>query len=783
MSFLTEITALVGTTATSTEVDAAMTAGCADTVRRVMLTNPEDLWLFTKTDPVPSNGLSVGTGRIYDVEVSGRQATVIDPSLRHRAAESDSINSATGEFPVYYLLNEKLHVIPKVKGDADTSLNPWTIDSFATAESGNETLITTSGGGNSGVHPFNVGDYAIIAQTVDGNSEVYVGLHRVTELTTTTSFKIEKNYSAAVATGYTVYKGYANATYIATHAADSSQSDISNFPSSYYRYPVLYAGMSVLMTRMNDLHGALPTLTIPTAPVIPTLLTQSESLPTYTPPSAFITPPTPIDADIDYTGVGSPPVMPSVEVAVMPILSFDLSDIVITALNISSPPIPPIAEDGSSGLLDFSTVVRGKAPEYVKPVLEVPAFPAIPALSIPEAPVAPTLDSPSDIDFSFASTGGNHPELTLPVMGSLDFDNVHTFIVTEEDPELAGSKLQEIQAKIGEYQANLSAEQLSFNRNMEIYKAQITEEMEEKKIKLSKENQSEQQKLAEYNAKVQVYQAEVNSKVTEWSKNYLELSYTKWVQEFEKNLARYQQDMTNEMNRFNMQVSEYQAEISKATADASNSVAVDQNRFQRKFQKYQGKIDEWKTLVNKELTEWQTQVAQPAMTKFTQIRAENLQSWQAECNNQLKLLDSRIAIAQQKHQADLQEWQALFTKATTTYTAETGYDISKYQAEVQAGVQKYQSDTDLEGNKFKSSLEKYTAEMNSIASSNNSENAQYQSELAAYQAKTQADLTKYNADVQKYTVEYKWFADKYILLKQEYNEGFLPNPQQQQQGV
>ena len=67
MSFLTEITALVGTTATSTEVDAAMTAGCADVVRRVAITNPEDLWLFTKEASVEPDGRAIGRGRIYDV--------------------------------------------------------------------------------------------------------------------------------------------------------------------------------------------------------------------------------------------------------------------------------------------------------------------------------------------------------------------------------------------------------------------------------------------------------------------------------------------------------------------------------------------------------------------------------------------------------------------------------------------------------------------------------------------------------------------------------------------
>ena len=781
MSFLTEITALVGTTATSTEVDAAMAAGCADVVRKATLTNPDDLWLFTKTEAVPSGGLSVGSGKVYDVSVGSKPAKIIPPELRYRAAEIDSINYATGEFPVYYLKDGKIKVIPEVASAED--IFGVGVFSGLPEDNGPSTTVNTIGGNAAdGVHPFSEGDFAIIKQTNVGGDTHYVGNFRVVEDITSTSFKIDRNHTTVSPSGYTVEKATATATYIATHAPDSTQTDIDNFPSSYYRLPVIYAACSVLLTRMEDIQSGMPTLTIDSTPVLPNLNTQTESLPTYISPSSFSLPPAPASEDIDFTGVGTPPTIDSVEPAVLPVLDFDITDLTINSPVISDAPVAPFAEDGSDGKLDFDTLVRGKVPSYTKAVFSVPAFPSIPTLVLPEPPIVPALDDATDIDFSFAGTAGNQPSITVPVMGQLDFSGVDTFIDTEEDAELASVKLQAIQAKMTEFQSNIAGEQLTFNKDLEIYKSAIQEEMEEAKTKLTKENQDAQQKLATYAQEIQAYQGVVNAKVLEWTKNNIELTYTKWVQDYEKRLAQYQQDMANEMNVFNKQLVEYQSEIAKVTGDATNVLAADNNRFSRKLQSYQGSLEEWKITVNTEITDWQTTVAQVAIAKFTQTRAENLQEWQSECNNELQSWANRIQYSQQKHQADIQQWQALFTKASSTFTAETGFDLAKYTAEVQAGVQKYQSDESLKSSKFKGDLEKYIAEMNSVNALNNSENANYQGELAGYQAKTQSDLAKYTADIQKFGVQYKWFTDKYVLLKQEYSQAFV-GQQPQQEGM
>ena len=791
MSFLTEITALVGTPATSTEVDAAMTAGCADVVRRVAITNPEDLWLFTKEASVEPDGRAIGSGRIYDVSRGDRNCTLIQPSLRHSAADVNSIEYATSEYPVYYLLNSKIFILPRPEPDGEEELfNITLFEAVSVGDNANErTKITTSGGDSSGLHGFIVGDYATISQSTSGGETYYVGGFRVIDVPSTETFVIEKDYSAdnSDETGYKVEKAVGKARYIDTHIINSTDTsaytEIANFPSSYYRYPVLYSAMSVLMTRMDDINNDMPTITVGEAPISPSLESTQEALPTYVAPSAVVMPSSPQDVDLDYSSIGAPPSMGTIEQAVMPILSFDISDITFSEnLSISEAPVPPLAEDGGSGVLDFS-LVRAKKPLYTPPVFSAPSFPTITSLSLPSAPPPPAIDtslnSGANVDFQVASTAGSQPSLTVPVLGALDYTVVNDYIVTEEDSELAGAKLQEIQAKLGEFQASLSSEQVKFNREMEIYRAKITEEMEEVKAQIGKENSEAQLQLSEYGAKTQAYQIDVNNKIAEWTKNNLELSMAKWIQEYEKGLNKYQADMANSMNSFNEQVGEYQSEISKATADATNTLSADNNMFGRKLQSYQGDVEAWKLKVNKEITDWQTTVVTPVMTKFAQMRAENLQQWQNECNNELQSWANRIQQEQQVHGAAMAKWQAEFGQITTKFQSETGYDLNKFQADVQSAVQKYQSDTDLEGNKFKSGLEKYNAEVQSVNTSNNQNQQKFQGDLASYQAKVQADLGKYQADIQKLGIQYKWFADKYMILKQEYNEGFIPKPQQE----
>ena len=139
MSLTTQVEALSGAISGGVDINTELTNGAKDVIRRVELANPKELWLFTKSTAVTSAGLSVDYGMVYDVSRGAKPCTAIDVENRHRAAEADSIEYATGEFPIYYLLNGKVFVLPDP--GAGTSID---IISFATHDDGNKTTINAN---------------------------------------------------------------------------------------------------------------------------------------------------------------------------------------------------------------------------------------------------------------------------------------------------------------------------------------------------------------------------------------------------------------------------------------------------------------------------------------------------------------------------------------------------------------------------------------------------------------------------------------------------------------
>jgi hypothetical protein len=786
MSLQSEVESLIGVVPSTSELEKALVAGALDTVRRVSLSSPDDLWLFTTTSTVPISGLDVESGKIQDVSYGSKPCKLLPLDKRFQAADSDSIWFATGEYPVYYLLDGKIHVLPSVgiddEFDIDSSYTTGVSNGIVSADDGNSTLInldTTSGANGDGIHDLNVGDFVKIFQSEVGANTYYEGIFMVIQ-DAQTSFTIPRVYQEVVEGdfgNYIITKVSASATYLATPVINGE--DIDNFPETYYRFPVMYAAMSVAMTKMADIQAGIPQLELPEFIVPPIIESPVEELPTYTPPSGLILPPPPESVTIDYSGVGNAPEYNAVADAVLPELSFDISTIDIDELVVSPPPPSPVAEDGSDGMIDFDTMVRSKIPTYTKPVFNAPEFPNIPQLELPSLPAPPAYDNLTDVNLTVASTAGEQPEVVLPVLSAPDYAAIDDWINVEEDTELAGAFLQKAQLMISEYQAKLSAEQVSFNRDMEVYKSKIQEELQEVQQKLSKENQQIQADMSVYNAKVQAYQIDVNSKVTIWSKNHIELAYAKWISEYEKKIAQYQADMGNETNSFNAAVQEYQAEIAKVTGEASNTLTADQNRFARKLQKHQTEVETWKNVVNNEVLNWQTTVAQPVMTKFAQIRGENIAEWTTKTSSEIQHWGNRLTSEQQAYNAELQKWQALIAKETTTYSAETGLDLSHYQAKVQAAIQEFQSNSNFAMEQHKVQLEKYQAEFNRTSAINNERNALYQADLGNYNAKVQANIGEFNAIVQADGLEYKWLSDKYMLLKTQYNEGFLTPPQKE----
>ena len=157
-----QIEDVVGTVPSGLDVDNLLGDGCKDIVRRISLTNPEDLWKFTTNTAVPDSGLSIGTSKLYDVTRDKKPCSPIPAQMRHRASEADSIHFASAEFPVYYLINGKCFVLPE-PGESDEK----TIAGFTTYDSGARTQIECN------AHGFTKGDYITINQSDEVSNNTY----------------------------------------------------------------------------------------------------------------------------------------------------------------------------------------------------------------------------------------------------------------------------------------------------------------------------------------------------------------------------------------------------------------------------------------------------------------------------------------------------------------------------------------------------------------------------------------------------------------------------------
>ena len=116
--------------------------------------------------------------------------------------------------------------------------------------------------------------------------------------------------------------------------------------------------------------------------------------------------------------------------------------------------------------------------------------------------VAPAVPSLSTTSVSFSQAA---PTFVKPV-ASLDFTQVDTYIDTNEDIELASSKLQEISAQLNEYSVNLQGEQGKFNKESVEYQAQLQISIQNAQF----DNQEDARKLQKYQAEVSTYSTNIN---------------------------------------------------------------------------------------------------------------------------------------------------------------------------------------------------------------------------------------------------------------------------------
>ena len=254
-------------------------------------------------------------------------------------------------------------------------------------------------------------------------------------------------------------------------------------------------------------------------------------------------------------------------------------------------------------------------PTYVPPSVTLTSAPSISDLTISAvAPPVPSFTSVTfaSVDGSFdtvqpivtttniaaASTyTGTAPTFTPPVMGSLDYATFVTHLDTDEDVELASGKIQEIQAKIGEFSARLPEAQAQYETENVAYQSAIQESVQEmqaanqvsitnaqteldnaksnkdRDIQRQLQNgindmqaivQENQRKLALYQAEQGQYTADVQKEVQNYQQT-LQKELQIWQGERTAELQKFASDMTNALNTFNKENAIYQTSLQIST--------------------------------------------------------------------------------------------------------------------------------------------------------------------------------------------------------------------------
>lgn len=295
----------------------------------------------------------------------------------------------------------------------------------------------------------------------------------------------------------------------------------------------------------------------------------------------------------------------------------------------STPPQPTLSFGvASDGMTSVAAVDNVSLPEYVSI-----ADPSIAALDLsasnsaigatPTAPSAPSFiytdaalqGSYDELDASFNTTA---PVYTQPIMKEIDFTKITALIETDEDIELAQSKLSEEQQKVTEFSAKIQDSLNVFNKENAEYQIQFQKSINEfdkevqrriqqmslstnvdlqnKGKQLEKESIEYSAIIQRYGTEVQTYQANLNRVVQEWTLEEMNFKFAKWQADIQENLNAYQAKVGATIQKYSADISKQgaltQAEANELGAKLQHDAAKNQvelQRFGSSLQDYQAR--------------------------------------------------------------------------------------------------------------------------------------------------------------------------------------------------
>lgn len=320
----------------------------------------------------------------------------------------------------------------------------------------------------------------------------------------------------------------------------------------------------------------------------------------------------------------------------------------------SVPPQPTLAFAVTDGLsaIDTAEITDVSLPVYVSV-----ADPVIADINLSDN-TTPTLISDPTFNYldaalkgsfnDLTATIGTAPTYTPPVMKEIDFTKITSLIETDEDIELAKSKLSEETQKVSEFQAKIQDSLNVYNKENAIYQIEFQKGIQEFEAKnsrriqemslstnldlqnkaksLEKDMASYSSQLQKFGTAMQKHQADVNIEVQEWTLNNLNLKFAKWQADIGTNLSAYQAEVGSTLQKYSADIGKMgaitQTEASKLGASLQKDAAknnVELQRFGSALQSYgqlsQSYIAEFNANLQKAQIEYQWYEKQYAMVR------------------------------------------------------------------------------------------------------------------------------------------------------------------------
>jgi hypothetical protein len=527
-----------------------------------------------------------------------------------------------------------------------------------------------------------------------------------------------------------------------------TDSTVSGWPTMLVDLLVERAALLILDLLMVDIregYGTSVTLpTIPAAPAAPSFSATDAAAvaPSATSVSALPTAPVYSEPNLDAANV-----VPSVG-------TLTISEVAPTA-----PSAPTISyADATAATVSTTTVASlGTAPTYIKPTYSgnistvVSAVPSLldlsteldnlTSLSVPAAPSAPSLSSAGQatVTVDFTTPQSVEPAYTKET-GTLatviaDWDAFYD----SEDPEMMREALARVQTELADLQRKISDERNDLEEQVTIYRAEIEKAVADAQIaaqeaanELSATDQMTLQQyiqsLNRYDKELAEYQSNISVQTTEFDAN-LQRAITGLVTAERLFLEQYSLDIQNETNEFQKELAVYQQ-------DAAH------------------KIEQARVALQEALAD-----AQSSTEVSVRNEAATLEAAIQDYNLELSLFERKLALYQAKVEVEIQEYVADLDRLIQLYSAESGVKIERYSVLLQNARGKFEKELAVynAGVQLNNLQAEITAREAAQTASQSTEVAvqnkarQLEKEVQQYQsvlAKYQSDLQSYSEQVQ-----------------------------------